>query len=212
MRRAASLTASALALALVLPAAVAAYEQPRNTISLGVQVQYGGLGGGTQTIPADNPANGAWASLFRFGEGLAFRIRYSTARDRAIGISFEDQRFRRRKGLGSGYPDQLQLNHLLGEYFMYFRRPRKLTRYVVVGAGFHRPAIRSETKDEATGQKLEEVSFPGEGVTVMLGLGLERFVSRRTSLDLSLRVYGVNSRPTFSVMGELALGVHLYTK
>jgi hypothetical protein len=186
------------------------FEQPRNTISLGIQGQYGVLGGNADPIP-DDPAKAAWASLVEFGEGLAVRIRYSTARNRAIGLSFEDQRFRRKDGLDDTHPKQIQLTQILFEYYLYFSRPKRTTQYMVLGAGFHRPAVRIETED-VTGRELEEVTYPGINLTLVAGVGLEHFVGRRTSVDLSLRGYGMNSDPTRSLSGEVALGIHYYTK
>jgi len=187
-----------------------AYEQPRNTISIGIQGQYGLLGGANDPIP-DDTAKGSWGSLFDYGEGIALRIRYSTARNRAVGLSFEDQRFRQKGEFNDSYPDQLQLTQVLGEYYMYFRRPKKVTQYVVVGAGFHRPAIRIQTTD-VNNRELEETRFPGMSITIMAGVGMEYFFSRQASIDVSLRGYGVNSDPSRSGAGEIALGVHYYTK
>lgn len=187
-----------------------AYEQPRNTISLGIQGQYGFLGGAKDPIPED-PVDGSWGSLFDFGEGIAVRVRYSLARNRAIGLSFEDQRFRRQGDLPRTHPDQLQLTQVLGEYYIYFARPRKITQYVVFGAGIHRPVLRIETED-STGRTLEENAFPGTNLTVMVGAGAEYFLGRQASIDLSLRGYGINSDPERTATGELALGIHYYTK
>lgn len=189
-----------------------AYEQPRNTISLGVQGQYGVLGGETQPIPADPDEDAAWASLVDYGGGLAIRIRYSTARNRAIGLSFEDQRFRRQDGVDKRRPKQIQLSQVLAEYYFYFLRPKRTTRYIVLGAGFHIPALRYETEEEDTGRTLEEVSYPGLDLTLVAGVGLEHFIGRRTSVDLSIRGYGLRSDPTLSISGEVALGIHYYTK
>jgi hypothetical protein len=187
-----------------------AYEQPRNTISLGFQGQYGILGGETEPIPED-PAKGAWPSLVDTGEGLAIRVRYNTARNRAVGLSFEDQRFRRKDGLDDSHPKQIQLTQVLAEYYLYFARPRKIPWYTVVGAGFHRAAVRIETED-VTGRVLEEAYLPGIDLTVMAGVGVEYFLSRRATIDLSLRGYGFRSEPTLSGAAELALGLHYYTK
>jgi hypothetical protein len=169
------------------------------------------LNGETEAIPED-PALGAWASLFEFGEGIALRVRYSLARNRAVGLSFEDQRFRRLDGLDDSHPKQVQLSLLLVEYYFYFHRPQKLSRYLVVGGGLHRPVVRIKIEDEFTGRDVEEAVFPGEDLTLTAGGGLEYVLGRRTAVDLSLRGYAHRSDPGLSATAQVALGIHYYTK
>jgi hypothetical protein len=191
--------------------AVHAYEQPRNTISLGVQGQYGALYGQEEELPEDL-VYGAWPKLFQWGEGIAVRLKYSTARNRAFGLSLEDQRFRRKSGLNSEYPKQLQLTLYLVDYYLYFDRPKKVSKYIVLGAGLFRPVVREIYKDPLNGREYEQDIFPGENLVVSLGAGLEYFFNRRASIDFSIRAYGYNSDPTLTGSGEAALGLHYYTK
>ncbi|MBU1701528.1 MAG: hypothetical protein KJ970_12275 [Candidatus Eisenbacteria bacterium] len=193
-----------------LPAALA-YEQPRNTISLGFQLQYGMINGQTEELPED-VVFGAWPKLFESGEGIAIRLKYSTARNRAFGLSLEDQRYRRKSGLGSAYPKQLQMTLYMLDYYLYFHRPTRTSRYIVFGAGLFRPVIREITKEPVSGRELEQDIFPGEDLVISVGGGIEYFVGRRAAIDFSIRAYGYRSEPTLTGSGEVAIGLHYYTK
>ncbi|MBD3334079.1 MAG: hypothetical protein GF355_01020 [Candidatus Eisenbacteria bacterium] len=206
-----------------LPEPSRAYEQPRNTISIGIQGQYGLLWGeevSPSTADPYNPddpdeAKASWPYIADWGAGLALRLRYSTSRFTAIGLSFEDQRFQRRGGLGSEYPDEIRITYILGEYYLYVQRRKQLTYYGVLGAGLARPVVRFE--EEVGSQELEENVFPGERLALLVGIGIERFITRKASIDVSLRNYGVYEDRVAGVFPstvthELALGIHYYTK
>jgi len=49
-----------------------------------------------------------------------------------------------------------------------------------------------------------------EGLYVVLGAGLERFMRPRLSLDFTLRGYGMISNSEFTSFAQICAGIHLY--
>ena len=165
-----------------------------NTISLGLQGQYGGLRGSSRL-----------ADGFDHGGGYAFRFRYMLAPSTALGFSFEHQQF------GSiqpplNVPGDFADSHLVvttisSEVIFFNHRERELHPYFLVGFGYASPDI-VYTEDIA--------ARANEGVFLTGGLGFERFIRPRFSIDGSLRIYGEIANSEFTSMGEVALGIHLY--
>lgn len=175
-----------------------AFEQRAGTLSMGMQGGAGILWGsgeferGTSLVPYDT---------FDWGGALAIHIRYALDRTHACGISFEDLRFDRDSKADPSLPGQYQLNNFLFDYYLYFHRRYKVSRYLVLGAGFHRASMRLRES---------EVLLPGEGLTANLGAGMEYFASRAVSFDSSLRFYYFNPKGGSGTNGELMLGLHYY--
>ena len=127
---------------LALPAS--AYEHRRGTPSIGGQVHFGLLQGDSD-----------WVDVFQPAQGLTIRVKQYVARNRAIGISFELQRFGESSTVplidSSFRPDYLQMQILMFDYYFYFNRAQKRSPYLVVGGGFYRPEIVAEGVDESFG-------------------------------------------------------------
>ncbi len=199
----------AVGLAVVLLAAIAcaagAYEHRRGTPSVGGQLHLGVL-----------EYDSEWGERFDLGHGGTIKLRQYVARNRAVGITFELQKFDSAPGFPAGdesfNPDYLQMQILLVDYYLYFRRPQRRTPYVVLSAGFYRPEIVDEITDRFGGTG-EQVEHPGEGFIGRTGIGLEYFVSRTFSFDATLSGYYIHapSRDGLTVSGMAALGIHLYT-
>ncbi|MFH1145290.1 MAG: hypothetical protein V1774_12205 [Candidatus Eisenbacteria bacterium] len=212
--RASLLATAALALlAGLMPPPARAYEHRRGTASIGGQLHLGYLGG-----------NSYWSDVFQPASGGAIRVKQYIARNRAIGLSFELQKFGESTTIPltdeSFRPDYLQMQLLMFDYYLYFNRPQKRTPYIVGSAGFYRPEIVDEGGDDVI-EPGQTVEHPKEGFVARLGIGLEYFISRTFAIDGTLSGYyihtssGIDPRdPPQSgktVSGMLALGVHIYT-
>ena len=177
-----------VALALV-PGAARAQERP-GTLSLGLQGQYGTLLG-----PSD------FAEDYDWGPGFGVRIRYAFGGPHALGISFESQTFDPTSDPPEALdePIELKIANVGVEYIRYFNRGHGRSQYAVIGLGLSHP---SETR---TGG-IAEVS---DALLVTGGGGVEVFVHRQVSIDISARGYGmIGESVTASV--EFAAGFHFY--
>ncbi len=214
MKKAHAIFATLLLLGLVLlwtrPAA--AYEHRRGTPSVGGQIQYGTMAG-----------DSGWQELFDRGFGARISVRQYIARNRAIGLSAEQQTFDRkdedRTNIGANSYDasfdELQFQMLMLDYYLYFRRMYKRTPYLVFSGGFYRPQLIDQFKEVASGQTGEHVSFQHkEGFVLRAGAGAEWFLARTFSIDGALSAYYLSAPGVDgSVLTvQLALGVHLYTR
>ena len=165
-----------------------------NTISLGVQGQYGIVRG-----------NSRLADGFDHGPGYAFRFRYMLSPSTALGFSFEHQRFGSIQPPleVSGAPEDSHavITTVAGEAVFFMNRERELTPYVLGGFGFATPDIIF-TEDQA--------SRVNEGVFAVVGAGFERFVRARFSIDVSLRGFALLSNSQFTSMAQASVGIHLY--
>jgi hypothetical protein len=182
----------------------AAYEHRLNTPSVGGQLQMGDL-----------EYDSDWGDLFAWGRGGTVRLRQYIARNRALGISFELQKFNRESGRPSAdpafKPDFWQAQILLIDYYFYFHRPRKRCEYIVLSPGFYRPEIVDEEKVVGGGNTVQVV-HPGENFLARLGLGMEYFVARTFSIDGSVSGYYFHAPGADGLTAsvQIALGVHLY--
>ncbi len=196
--------AIAAVLLLVATQGAGAYEHVRHTPSVGVQLHMGWLW-----------YDSAWADVFGQGGGGAVRVRQYVSRNQAIGFSFEQQKFKRYASVPEDNPysinTHLQMQVYLFDYFFYFNRPAKRSRYLVLSGGFYRPELIREAHS-ASGTTSFDVAYPSEGFAARVGYGLEYFLKRNFSLDGSVSLYYLRTPHmdglTFSGMG--ALGIHLY--
>jgi hypothetical protein len=183
-----------------------AYEHRRDTASVGIQIQYGDL-----------ERNSDWGDAFGWGRGVAIHLRNSMARNRAIGLSFEQQRFESVEPLAEdvesgGDTDYLEMQTFLVDYFFYFERPQRRCYYAVVSAGFYRPELVDEERLQPDQPKTVNVRYPGENFLARLGGGTEYFVSRKFSVDASVSLYYIRAPKLdgLTASAQFALGVHLY--
>ena len=165
-----------------------------NTISFGIQGQYGAVRGSSRI-----------ADGFDQGPGYAIRFRYMLTRSSALGFSFEHQRF------GSiqppvNVPGDFADSHVVvttisAEAVFYKGRERELHPYFLFGFGYANPDVVFTP---------EISSRVNEGAFLTAGLGFERFVRPRFSIDGSIRVYGQIANSEFTSSGQISLGIHLY--
>jgi hypothetical protein len=188
------------------PRAARAYEHRRDTPSVGVQINLGNLG-----------VDSYWGDAFGWGRGVNIHLRNQISRNRAIGITFEQQRYDSEALLHGDDPtkgedtDYLNLQTLLFDYFFYFNRPQRRCYYAVLSAGFYRPEL-VDTQQDPGQPKTMNVRYPGENFMARVGGGVEYFVSRKLSVDTSLSFYYIRTpgQPGLTGSGQLATGLHLY--
>jgi Outer membrane protein beta-barrel domain len=183
------LALAALGLAVLWPAGAWAQERP-GTLSLGIQGQYGIIGG-----PSD------FAEDYDWGPGFGIRIRYALGGPQAFGISFESQTFdpdsEAEEGLDQ--PEELKFANVSLEYLRYFNRGEGRSQYAAVGAGLAHPS-------EVRSGGIAEVS---DALLITGGGGLEVFVHRTTAIDVSLRGYAMIGE-SVTATAEIAAGIHFY--
>jgi hypothetical protein len=165
-----------------------------NTISLGIQGQYGATRGSSRI-----------ADGFDQGPGYAIRFRYMLSRSAALGFSFEHQRF------GSIQPplnvpgdfadSHVVITTISGEAVLYKNRASETHPYFVIGLGYASPDVVFTD---------EIASRVNEGAFLTAGIGFERFVRPRISIDGSIRAYGQIANSEFTSIGQVCLGIHLY--
>jgi len=165
-----------------------------NTLSLGLQGQFG-VARGTSRI----------ADGFDQGPGYALRFRYMLSRAAALGFSFEHQRF------GSiqpplNVPGDFADSHVVvttvsAEAVFYRHRERDLHPYFLFGFGYANPDVVYTPEISAR---------VNEGAFLTAGIGFERFIRPRVSIDGSVRAYGEIANSEFTSIGEVSLGIHLY--
>jgi len=215
--RSGAIAMTALLLLALCASPAGAYEHRRGTPSIGVQLHYGLLAG-----------NSDWTDVFQEARGVAIHVKQYVARDRAIGLTFELQRFAESTTIPiiaeDFDPDYLQMQIVMFDYYFYFNRAQKRTPYVVLSGGFYRPEIVDEGDKD-----LQELGYvvehPHEGVLARAGVGLEWFLGRTFSIDGTLSGYYIHNPSKLKGLipdeeaesGGLAssflaaLGVHLYT-
>ena len=114
-------------------------RQRPNTISIGIQGDYGIIRG-----------NSRLADGFSDGPGYSFRFRYMLAPSFALGFSFESQRFYDKGGLPStelGAGDSTVVMTTVGmEGVFYIHREREVNPYFVTGFGYASPDVVDELR------------------------------------------------------------------
>jgi hypothetical protein len=175
------------------PARVLERRQRPNTISVGIQGQYGAIRG-----------NSRLADGFDNGPGYAFRFRYMVSPSAAVGFSFEHQRFgaiNAPVNTGVFADSHVVATTVSVEGVFYVHRERMAMPYFVGGFGYASPDIIFSE---------DQSSRVNEGAFAVVGAGFERFIRPRFSADVSIRGYAMVSNSQFTSMGQLSLGIHLY--
>lgn len=122
----------------------------------------------------------------------------------ALGFSFEHQRFGSiNPPANSGeFADSHVVNTTVSvEGVFYVHRENAGHPYFLGGFGIATPDIIF-----SEGQS----SRANEGLFAVGGVGFERFVRTRFSLDFSIRGYALVSNAQFTSVGEIGFGIHLY--
>lgn len=148
-----------------------------------------------------------------FGEGptIAARLRYRMRYERAIGLSFENQRhdiriaeeFAPGSAPGAELPGRERVNMVMSslEFYQMFGTRTRTIKMLMVGAGVAQVSGRTINN---------ESFFPGDGTFVSAGLGVERFVFRSWAIDLSTRYMAVFLPGQRAHDVQAALGLMFY--
>jgi hypothetical protein len=87
------------------------------------------------------------------------------------------------------------------EYLRYFNRGEGRSQYMVAGIGLFHPSERREDGS---------LAVRSDGLILAFGGGIEIFVRRTTSLDISLRTNALLGGDAVSATIEAAIGPHFY--
>lgn len=168
-------------------------RQRPNTISLGMQASYGAVRG-----------NSRLADGFSDGPGYAFRFRYMLSPSFALGFSFENLHLYDKgtpsNELGAG-DSSLTMTTVSAEGVFFLNRESEVNPYFVAGFGHAAPDIVDELRGSTRAN---------EGIFLTMGIGLERFVRSRFSLDFTLRGNALVSNSELTTFASISGGIHLY--
>jgi hypothetical protein len=168
----------------------------------------GQVGFGAQGAFGALTKGGTLGQEFGSGPGLAVRMRYRMRYERAIGLSFEAQSLdAREQRLASDLPFDLaadvriqQMNLLLSGVEMYqmFGTRTRTTKMISAGIGIAQPTIKLSDG---------ETVFPGDGLYLSAGAGVEHFFYRSWAFDLSTRYQAVfqDQRVNHDIQAQLGL-------
>jgi hypothetical protein len=168
-------------------------ERP-NTISVGVQGSYGVVRGTSRL-----------ADGFSDGPGYAVRFRYMLSTSFALGFSFENHRYYDRGGEPSPEPGAsdsvIVMTTVAIEGVKYLNRASEAHPYFLAGFGYASPDIVEEVLGSAR---------VNEGVFLTGGVGFERFVRSRFSIDITLEGHALISNSELTTFAQICGGIHLY--
>ena len=161
------------------------------SVSLGGGVQYGTLLGGD------------FSDDFDAGVGVGFNLRYRTAADAAVALSFESHNFGVKVPTDSAAGhDKLQIITTTLDYVKFGATRTRMPRYFTIGVGIAQTRITDND---------EEKEYPGDGGVFKLGAGMEYWAWRTLSLELGVRYYGVLLRSQLNHDVQVGLGFNFYT-
>lgn len=145
-------------------------------VGLGMQGQFGSL-----------LRTGDIGETFDVGPGLAVRLRYRMRFERGLGVSFESQTFEARRQFTDSLfaPVEVKIVTAGPEVYQMFGTRTRTTKMLSVGVG-----IAQVSYELADGEK----TFPGDGVYVSAGAGIERFFWRNWAFDFSTRYLAIFQR------------------
>jgi hypothetical protein len=123
---------------------------------------------------------------FGIGPALGVRLRYRMRYERALGLSFENQRFEIRVPEAFdpldpvAFPGRLRINMVMSglEFYQMFGTRTRTTRMIGIGAGLAQSSGRTSNA---------ETFYPGDGAYINATLAAERFFFRSLAFDLSAR-------------------------
>ncbi|MFH0777047.1 MAG: hypothetical protein V2A71_00305 [Candidatus Eisenbacteria bacterium] len=177
-------------IALPSPCCCGPIFEERGTLTVGGFAQYGMLAGDATAVDE-----------YDKGVGYGMRLRYNLGRDRALGISLENQTFEAVPAPpGDDQPRKLKIALITMDYIFYFERRSTLTRYLTFGAGVHHPGREYH---------LNSIIGP-DGLVLTAGGGFEYFFHKLTSLDVSVRAYGLFGQDGLMGTAQAAAGINFY--
>ena len=149
--------------------------------------------------------SGDLGGVFGNGPTVAARLRYRLRYERALGLTFENQRFEIRtpEALFEGLPGRTRVNMVLSglEFYQMFGTRTPTTTMLIFGAGIV----------QTSGRFLNgETFYPGDGTFLSAGFGVERFVYRSWALDLSTRYMRVFIPDDHADDVQVSLGLIFY--
>lgn len=165
-------------------------------VGIGVQGGYGAL-----------LKTGDLGNDFSDGPTIAVRLRYRMRYERALGLTFENERFEIRVPEAidptTGFPGRTRVNAVLSglEFYQMFGTRTRTTKMLMVGAGIAQTSGRTLDND---------TFYPGNGTFVSAGGGFERFLIRSWAIDLSARYMAVFLPDDRNHEGQVALGFIWY--
>ncbi len=160
-------------------------------IGVGVQGQFGMMVSKTGDLGVQ----------FDNGPGLAVRLRYRMRYERGVGLSFEGQTFDVRRGRGDDTLTTLKLVTSGIEFYQMFGTRTTTTRMLSAGAGVAQVSRKYTNGD---------LDYPGDGVYVSAGAGLERFFYRTWAYDLSARYMTLFQQGKANHQVQLSAGLIFY--
>jgi len=194
---------------LVAPAS--AYEHRQSTPSFGVQFGYGRVFGDDSyriSYPEGTDETyrvGISKYHDEWGPSAHVAVRFVLDRSHALGFGFDDLRYKRNADLDSALKGSLaqwaKFTSFRADYYMYVNRRQKASYYVAPSVGIQQREIRFARSE------VEKREF-----RLLYGgaLGMEYFIRRSFSVDLSGRVYGLPGQDGTNLVVQPALGIHIY--
>jgi len=162
-------------------------------VGIAVQGQYGAV-----------LKSGSFGNEFSDGPGLAVRLRYRLRYERAIGLSFEGQRFDPREPSVADTAAKNLSAFCFGlDVYQMFGTKTRTTKWLNVGAGLVQ--FRRKLNDGE-----QQFGLDNDGVYVSLGAGFERFIWQSWALDGSTKYFTVFQSGSANYDFQVALGVIVY--
>jgi hypothetical protein len=160
-------------------------------VGIGVQGQFGSL-----------LNSGQLGSDFGSGPGVVVRLRYRMRYERALGLAFESQKFDVRDQADSTGALTKTTAILSGiELYQMFGTRTSSHKNLSVGVGLVQ--ISQSTNDGGT-------LFPGDGLYVSAGAGIEQFFWNSWAWDLSTRYYAIFQEGNTNHDFQMSLGLIFY--
>jgi Outer membrane protein beta-barrel domain len=146
--------------------------------------------------------SGKLGEEFGSGGGIAVRVRYRMRYERALGLSFESQSFDARNPADSlGAITKATLVTSGAEFYQLFGTRTVTHKMLSVGIGLVQ--VSQDTNDSGT-------VFPGDGLYVSAGAGLERFFWNSWAFDLSSRYMTLFQEGKTNHDFQVSLGLIFY--
>jgi len=163
-------------------------------VGIGVQGQYGTL-----------LNTGTFGELYSSGPGLTVRIRYRMRYERAIGLSFESERFDARVTPAAGSQDPKSSSFFDAgiEVYQLYNTRTKTTRMLNLGVGIAKATVKLADGETA-------FLTNGDGAYLSAGAGVERFFWQSWAVDFSTRYKAVfiDSKVNHDLQASLGLIVY----
>lgn len=195
-------------------APAAAYEHRTSTPSFGAQIGYGRIlrGDSYHIINWPLPSGQSTEADFNlkdthseWGPSAHIGVRFVLDRSHALGFGFDDLRYRRKDGYSAeerqALPRWAKFTTFHADYYLYFQRRSRVCYYVAPFAGLQQRELRF---------KGSEIQTQEYRLLYGTGVGMEYFVRRSFSIDLSTRILALRGGVGTTVLLQPALGVHVY--